>query len=418
MYALVDCNNFYASCERVFQPRLMGRPVVVLSNNDGCVIARSQEAKDLDIPMGAHYHTWEAAFRRNNVIVCSSNYPLYGDMSARVMTVLKEFSPHVEVYSIDESFLSLHHVPVADLLRYGQRMRQTVAKHVGMPVGAGIAATKTLAKVASKLSKQHNGVCVLHPQAKAEEVLATFPVSKVWGIGGRYARFLQGHEISTALDLCHAKDSWIQQHLSIVGLRTVMELRGTPCLSLEEVAPRKQVIAVSRTFRNAVKDYTALSEALATYTARAAEKLRAQQCGCTIIKVHVATNIYQDGLSQYGNSATVSFALPTDYTPRLVKAAVQGLKTIYRPGYAYKIAGVYFMGLVAEEEGSQLDLFNTPTPAPSRALMKCMDRINGEHGRGTLKLAAEGGTQPWRMRQKHLSQRYTTRWNEVLKVGV
>jgi len=416
-FAMVDCNNFYVSCERVFQPVLEGKPVVVLSNNDGCVIARSNEAKALGIAMGEPAFKRKAFFEGNGVRIFSSNYALYGDMSARVMQVLAGFSPEVEIYSIDESFLLFRAMSSARLIQIADDIRQTVLKWTGIPVCVGIARTKTLAKVANKLAKKtpaSNGVWLLNEAQDIERQLAKIDVGDVWGIGRRYSRFLKASGINTADKLEQAPRDWVKKNLTIAGLHTVLELGQIPCVAFEEVPPTAKSLVCSRSFGTRIAELDSLEEALSAYVQRAAEKLRAKKLLAGVVQVFVETSRFHPG-PQYTGSGSQALAAPTSYTPILHAQALRILRRIYREGFRYQKVGVMFLELVPENN-RQLS-FLEPSGEERRkqqALMNVLDNANDRYGRKILTLASSGvGHKPWHMRQERKSPRYTTCWAEL-----
>jgi DNA polymerase V len=409
-YALVDCNSFYVSCERVFRPELRDRPVVVLSNNDGCVISRSEEAKAIDVPMGAPYFQIKDAAKAHDVSVFSSNYALYGDLSARVMTVLGAFTPRLDVYSIDEAFLELPGaVDPAEV-------RQAVWCQVGIPVSIGVGPTRTLAKVANRRAKRDDGGGVREVVCgpALDDLLLATPVGTVWGIGRRWERLLAKAGVTTALALRDRPDAWVRQKLSIVGLRTVHELRGQPCIRSDDAPARQQSKMFTRSFRRPVRTIDELREAVALFVTRAAEKLRNDGLAATMIQVYITTKRHTKGPA-YTNSETLALPAPTDYTPAFVRYAHAALERIYRPGYDYRKAGVWLFGLTAGA-AVQPDLFSARSPRADSALMEAMDTLNRRYGRGTLFMAAEGIEKAWDMRREHLSPAYTTRWDELMEV--
>lgn len=425
--ALVDCNNFYASCERVFRPDLEGVPVVVLSNNDGCIIARSNEAKALGVKMGDPFFKIESFLKRAGVRYFSSNYALYGDMSQRVMGVLSQFTPTLEVYSIDEAFLNLTGVvrrgevePDA-LADYGRSIQTTVRKWTSIPVSVGIAETKTLAKIANRIAKRSKtlqGVYDLRQEPSRDAVLEAIEVGDVWGIGPRYARRLQASGISNARQLRDADERWIQKQMAmgVVGMRLVLELRGIPCLPLDLSPGPKKGIACSRSFGKPVVRLDELRAATAAYVSRAAEKMRAQNSLCKTMSVYVMTNPFKNE-PQYYNSALIRFPTPTASTPEMIRYALHALDAIYKPGYRYKKTAVVLVEMVP---GSvyQPTLFDGEDRARSAALMKVVDRINARLGADVLHYAATGfHPEQWHMRREHTSPSYTTRWQELKWVG-
>ena len=414
--ALVDVNNFYASCERLFDPRLEGRPVVVLSNNDGCIIARSQEAKDLGIPMGAAMHMVKDALKRQRVQVYSSNYALYGDMSARVVSVLKRFTPYLEVYSIDESFLDL--TGFTDPAAYSHDIRDTVLGWTGLPVSVGVGVTKTLAKIANRVAKKNpnlGGVFVMPDDP--DKVLRPIKTKDVWGIGSRLAARLEAFGIVTALDLKRADPKFIRARFSVVVERTVLELRGTPCLALEMTVPAQKGIMVSRGFGQRVMNYGHIQAAVATYASRAAEKLRRQGLAANKLTVSLRTSPFDTTQERYANAASFVFPEATIDTAEMIRAAQGCLKTIHKPGLAYQKTGV-FLDALEDARLAQRSLFPMPgvDRARTRALMRAMDRLNSAWGRDTVRFAATGAERPWAMKQGHKSPCYTTRWREIKQV--
>lgn len=411
---LVDCNNFYASCERVFDPSLRDKPIVVLSNNDGCVVARSNEVKALGVPLGTPVFKIEDMIRRHGIRVFSSNYALYGDLSRRVMQTLALFTPDIEVYSIDEAFLSMEGFERRDLDAYGREIRAAVLRWTGIPVSIGIAETKTLAKIANRLAKRSQktgGVLDLTGAAWREKALAVTAVGDVWGVGHRYARFLEKCGVATALDLSRCDDVWVRKHMSVVGLRTVRELRGIPSIAMEQSPPAKQQICVSRSFGRAVTTLDDMEESVASYTARAAVKLRREHSAAASVLVFMMTNRFKDE-PQYINSTIIGLPVATDCSQELIRYALKGVRSIFRTGYRFKKAGVVF-GDIRPACEVQSDLFDTKDRDGARRLMTALDRINGLMGAGTLRYAAEGFAQPWRTKFEKRSPRYTTRWSEL-----
>ena len=414
MFGLVDCNNFYVSCERLFRPDLLDRPVVVLSNNDGCIIARSNEAKALGIGMGAPCFKHEAILKKNNVAVFSSNYPLYGDISQRVMDVLMQLEPAVEVYSIDEAFISLPGEKSPALEKHARFLKATIQKHTGIPVSIGFGPTKTLAKIANRLAKKNKpatGTFAIGDQTDMECLLAGVDVGDVWGIGYRHADRLKRQNVHTALDLTKRADTWIRKQLTVAGLRTVMELRGDSCIPLESAAPARKSVATSRSFGQPVGALPDLHEAVATYTAQAACKLRQAGLRATVIHVFIRTNSFKKDEAQYCNSRTRTLPLPSSHTPTLIKAALASLNAIYRSGYLYQKAGVLLSDLVPEGR-EQLHLFTSP-PAGENSLMMAVDQINRRWGRNTIQPGGAGLAKGWHFRQMKKSPAYTTRWSEL-----
>jgi len=416
VFALVDCNNFYASCERVFDPRLEGKPVVVLSNNDGCVVARSNEAKALGIKMGAPAFQLEDSFKKNNVTVFSSNYSLYGDMSERVMETLEQFTPDMEVYSIDEAFLSLKGIPPSEVTDYVRRIRATVCRWTGIPVSIGVGQTKTLAKAASKIAKNNprtGGVFNITDHPEIDTLLDNMPVADVWGIGPRHEIFLKRFGIHTARQLRDAHDIWVRKHLTVAGLRIVFELRGVSCIPLEEMPMPKKGIMSSRSFGRPVEYLSELKEAMTTFVSRAAEKLRAQRSAAHILHVFLLTNRFKEDEPQYSNSATTVLPVSSSYTPELIRYAHTLLEILYKPGYRYKKTGVFLTEIVPENE-IQTSLLVPGYPYKRNSeVMELVDRINARWGTDTVRYASEGIQRKWTMRRERLSPHYTTVWSEI-----
>jgi DNA polymerase V len=418
MFALVDCNNFYASCERVFQPRLRNQPIVVLSNNDGCVIARSNEAKKLGVPMGAPSFEYKELFEKNNIHVFSSNYALYGDMSNRVMQTLSTFAPEIEIYSIDEAFLKFEGFDEHfNLQEHGYKIRYTVTKNTGIPISVGIAPTKALAKVANKIAKKFpertGHVYSIDTDEKRIKALKWLPIEDVWGIGRRHAKRLRAKNVTNAYEFTQLLDGWVRNNMSIVGLRLKRELEGIPCLDLETPSDKK-IIATTRSFDKNYTDKVQIQERVSTFAASCAAKLRQQKSCANAILVFVHTNIHRHDLQQYNRSITMKLPYPTHSSIELAKFAKQALDKIYREGYAYKKAGVIVMDFTPEDTG-QIKLFENSNPR-HRSLMHAMDQINHAIGTTKLKLASQDIKRTWKMRQERLSPHYTTRISEVINV--
>ncbi|MGP6389713.1 Y-family DNA polymerase [Citrobacter koseri] len=420
MFALVDVNSFYASCETVFRPDLKGRSVVVLSNNDGCVIARSAAAKPF-VKMGEPYFKQKETLRRHGIVAFSSNYELYADMSNRVMTTLEEMSPRVEIYSIDEAFCDLTGVRnCRDLTEFGREIRTTVLQRTHLTVGVGIAQTKTLAKLANyaakKWQRQTGGVVDLSNVDRQRKLLAALPVGEVWGIGRRISKKLEGMGIETALDLADTDIRFIRKHFNVVLERTVRELRGEPCLELEEFAPVKQEIVCSRSFSGRITAYEEMRQAICSYASRAAEKLRGEHQYCRFISAFVKTNPFALNEPYYGNSASVKLLTPTQDSRDIINAATRCLDTIWKDDHRYQKAGV-MLGDFFSHGVAQLNLFDDNAPRRnSDKLMKVLDHLNTKDGVGTLYFAGQGIQQQWQMKREMLSPRYTTRYEDLLRV--
>lgn len=418
--ALIDVNNFYVSCERVFNPKLVGKPVVVLSNNDGCAVARSNEVKALGVPMGAPWFKLKDLAQQHGIIAYSSNYALYADMSNRVMSILRQFSPDQEVYSIDECFLDLTGFQRRDLVAYGQAIRQRILQWTGLPVCVGIASTKTLAKLANHCAKKRpifNSVCNFNQmdQPQLDQLFAEIDVGEIWGVGGKIAPKLHQMGFKSVLDLKRADPEILRQNFSVVMEKTIRELNGVVCIELEEMVPPKKQIMSSRSFGVPVLDIESLGESISLYTSRAAVKLRRQHSFAGSIYVYVRTSPFKEQDPQYSNGITIPLPTPTDDTTKLVSIALWGLKQIYRPGYRYAKAGI-MLGELVPASAIQTDLFSTMQPnAKSERLMQAMDLINRKMGKETLKVASEGFKRPWKMKQEHKSPSYTTCWEDILR---
>jgi len=416
--ALIDVNNFYVSCERVFNPKLENKPVVVLSNNDGCAISRSNEAKVLGIKMGIPFFKIRDIVNAGKLTAVSSNYTLYLDMSHRVMTLLSKFSPEQEIYSIDESFLDLTAFKSKDLIKYGQQIKSKIKQWTGLPVSIGIGSTKTLSKLANHCAKKQavfNGVCNLNALSISEINLlfSQICVGEIWGIGRKLAPRLQALGLNTVLDLKRANPEKLRQQFSVVMEKTVYELNGTVCIELEDIAPPKQQIMSSRSFGRTVQDYNSLAESITRYVSSAAVKLRKQQSLAGSVYVYIATSPFKLDETKYSNGIRIPFPMPTDDTRQLASVALWALKQIYKPNYNYAKAGVLLSDLVTKGR-QQADLFNSMQGSlNSGALMVVIDGINRKMGKESIKLASEGFSRPWRMKQDNKSPSYTTKWCDL-----
>ena len=439
MYGLVDCNNFYVSCERVFNPSLRGKPVVVLSNNDGCIIARSNEAKALGIPMGAPLHLYKTLIKQNKIFTYSSNYTLYGDMSSRVMSVLNYFIPNIEIYSIDEAFLNLKNFNIQSLQDEMFKIRERIYQWTGIPVSIGIGPTKTLAKLANKIAKKNSskGVYILTVSTQLTHILSNMKLEDIWGVSKGWGNRLRSIGINNPRQLQQANPRQIRTLISVVGERIIYELRGQPCLALEEVINKKS-ITVSRSFGNMINDKDSLKKALANYAARAAEKLRYQDSVCGGIYVFINTNRFRERDLQYSNSATINFDELTDSTTIIIEKSFKLLENLYRPKYNYKKIGVTLLGLKQKDDGSSdnyiiqgsLFIHNADQQihmSRSCDRMKLIDNINAKMGKMTIFHGSQGviknsrNIKPeqdkWRMRSCYKSPFYTTNWDDILKVS-
>ena len=422
LIALVDCNNFYVSCERVFRPDLIGKPVAVLSNNDGCVVARSQEVKDLGVKMGVPVFKIQQLVNQHQIQLFSSNYTLYGDMSHRVMTTLEEFTPRMEVYSIDEAFLDLTGIYqcTKDPIQYAFKIKKRVQKYTGIPVCVGMGSTKTLAKLANyaaKKWKKTGGVLDLSDKKCRDKLMAVVPVSEIWGVGRKISKKMNDIGIHTVLDLAKQPPEKIQQQFNIVVARTVMELNGFPCIELEDIAPDRQQIISSRSFGHKLTAFNELARALADYATRAAEKLRRQSSVTGHVSIFIHTNPFSDTDKQYQNSAGTKLILPTQDTRSIVDVAIRLLKEIFKGGFNYHKCGIVLSAIQSENTASQLDLFADKDSGVmgSSELMVAMDQVNRRFPK-SLKIAASGVDDSWKAKSDIITKRYTTDWNELVVV--
>ncbi len=418
MYGLIDCNNFYASCERVFNPSLVGKPIVVLSNNDGCVIARSNEAKKLGIPMGEPAFKLKEVIEQHDVAVFSSNYVLYGDMSHRVMTTVASFVPDIEIYSIDEAFLHFEGFEKIDLKALGEKIVRTTTRGTGIPVSLGIAPTKTLAKVANKFAKKYQGykgVCVIDTDEKREKALRLFDIQDVWGIGRRYAKKLRYYSVNTAWDFTQKSRTWIRKLMGVVGERTWSELRGIPCFELEVKAARK-TICTSRSFGERLTTIEPITEAVANFAASCGQKLRSEHSLAASVMVFLHTNPFAENQPQYYNQTLMQLPVPTNDSTELVHYAVSGLKKIFANGYRYKKAGVIITEIVPERP-LQTTMFDERNREKFGKAMMVMDKINATYGNRKVRIATQGFGRKWKLKNEKLSPCYTTNLNDIIVIN-
>lgn len=417
MYALVDCNNFYASCERVFRPDLNGKPIVVLSNNDGCVIARSNEAKAIGIPMGAPAFKHQEIFIANQIHVFSANFALYGDMSHRVMTILQSFCPEIEIYSIDEAFLDFSGFDYTDLRAYLLEISKNVQKWTGIPISIGLAPTKALAKVANRVAKKYptqtQSVHIIDTELKRIKALKWLAVDDIWGIGRKHAQKLHSINIKTAWDFVNLNDNYVKSSMSIVELRLKKELMGVSVLELETPKPKKN-IATTRSFDKNYTTFEELKERIVTFSVSCAEKLRQQKSQCKALMVFVLTNRFKKELEQYSQNIVIKLPFATNSSIEIAQYAVAGLQKIFKDGYSYKKAGVVIMDFVPEEN-YQLNIFQNSNPK-HKQLMQTIDNINHKMGQSKIKLASQDLKKTWKMKQEKLSPRYTTNLNDIITI--
>ncbi len=420
MYALADCNNFYCSCERVFNPALEGRPVVVLSNNDGCAIARSEEAKQIGVVMGTPAYMIEDLLKQHNVAVFSSNYTLYGDMSDRVMKTFASFVPRMEIYSIDEAFLDLHDLAYTDLLQLGVNIRKTVQQNTGIPVTIGIAPTKTLAKMANRYAKKlhkHTGVFWAANERLTREMLAFTEVGDIWGIGHQHSLLLKRNGFHTAADFILAPEEWVRSKMSVVGQRLLNELRGKPAIEWQFVPAAKKVICTSRSFGKLLTRPADIQEAISNHAAACALKLRQQKTCCNTVQVFINTNPHKTDEAQYARSINIDLPSSSNNTSEIIKAAIKGFAIIYAAGYRFMKCGVVVMDLVPENQ-VQVSLFDGADRSKNSVIMTAMDKLNKSLGKELVRFAVQGFEKKYQLRADHLSQKYTTDIHQILKVKI
>jgi len=401
--ALVDCNSFYVSCERLFNPKLRNKPVVVLSNNDGCIISRSTEAKALGIKMGEPYFKAKNIIIKNNVQVFSSNYSLYGDLSRRVMRTLKRFNSEIEVYSIDEAFLDLSNFPDNEIEGVGKEIRSIVLKWTGIPTSIGIAKTKTLSKVANHIAKKkQSGVVSLIEVENIDPILEKVEVNDIWGVGKQLTKFYHKNGIYNAKQLKNKSNTWIKKSSNVLSSRTAMELKGISCIGLEKTSAKRKSCVVSRSFGQRIEDFQELKEAVASYSLNASEKIRSEALVAKSITIFIRTSPFQSRYGFYSNSKTIDFPMATNNSIEIVKAALSGLETIFKTGYSYQKAGVLLSHL--SNSSNRKNLFSSIQDEKINTLMKSIDNTNYRYGRSTLSLASAGVHKKWNMRRKHSSK--------------
>ncbi|GAB1857582.1 Y-family DNA polymerase [Flavobacteriaceae bacterium MHTCC 0001] len=417
MYALVDCNNFYASCERVFNPNLQNKPIAILSNNDGCVISRSDEAKALKLPMGAPIFKWEGFCKINNIHILSSNYPLYGDMSNRVMNILAQFTPDVEVYSIDEAFLEFKGYDRYDLTNYGNQMRQRILKWTGIPTCVGIAPTKSLSKVANKIARKFpettKGVYVIDSEEKRIKALKWLAIEDVWGIGRGLQKRLKAKGCKKAYDFTQLSDDWVRKNFAITGWKLKKDLEGISKLKLDELQT-KRAIATTRSFEYTYSDIDNIKERISTFATSCAEKLRKQGSSCHLVYVTLSSDRHKKDSEQHRASRIVSLPYATDSSLIISQHAIAAVQHIFKNGIKYKRAGVIVMGLVPTNN-HQLQMFDNENPK-HKPLMHTIDKLNKKYADYKIKLGNQDLKRTWKMRQERLSPRYTTNINEIIVV--
>lgn len=410
MIALVDCNNFYCSCERVFQPSLEGKPLIVLSNNDGCAISLSDEAKAAGIKMGSPAHMITEELKKNNVTVFSSNYTFYGDMSQRVMSTIQEFVPRMEVYSIDETFVDFSDIPVDQMEQLGFKIKETVKQYTGIPVSIGIAPTKTLAKMANrfaKKTKKHIGVHLMRTSSEIDEVLQYTDIADVWGIGAQHATRLISLGVNKASDFVQLPEEWVRKNMSVVGLRMIKEMKGIPCIKWEFTQPKRKGIRTSRSFGKLMRDKRDIAEAVSNFAANCALKLRNDKTCAKEIEVFIQTNPFRNEDEQFYRSLKMQLPVASNDSSEIIKNALNLLDLIYCEGYNFMKAGVLVADIVPDNEIQQ-GLFDETNRTRSKKLMCALDNVNNIHGKNAIRVAAQGYEKRWAMRQANLSPCYTT----------
>ena len=412
--ALVDCNSFYVSCERLFKPKIIYKPVVVLSNNDGCVISRSNEAKALGIKMGEPYFKVKELIKKNRVHIFSSNYALYGDLSRRVMRILKTFSPNVEIYSIDEAFIDLSFLKEKEIEDYGKKIRERVLKWTGIPTSVGISSTKTLSKVANHIAKKEKAG-VIYLNKNVDEKLKKFPICDVWGVGKQLSKFYMKNGIDNAYKLKIASNTWVKKGTNVLGSRTAMELRGISCIDLELHEEKRKNCCVSRSFGKKVTDLQKLEEAVTTYCLNAAEKIRGDNQVCKRLTVFIRTSPFNKNKKFYSNAITIDLPIATSNSIEMVKKARNALKKIYKPGFFYQKAGIILSNL-KDSETSEFNLFSPAIEKNSKKLMKAIDYTNMKYGRHAISIANAGISKGWKMRREHSSGIDTASFTYLPKV--
>ena len=414
--ALIDCNSFYVSCERLFNPKIKNIPVVVLSNNDGCVISRSTEAKKLGIKMGEPYFKVKELVRKNNVQIFSSNYSLYGDLSRRVMKVLKGFSDKIEIYSIDEAFIDLSHIKDENIEDYGKRIRERVLKWTGIPTSVGISCTKTLSKVANHVAKK-NKTGVIFLKDNIDDVLKNFDISDIWGVGRQLSKLYIKNGINNAYKLKNISNSWVKKSTNVLGAKTVMELRGIPCINLETEETKRKSCCVSRSFGRKVESLNKLKESITTHCLNAAEKIRNDNQTTRSITVFIRTSPFDKNRKYYSNSLTIDLPVATNNSLELVKVAIEGLKKIYKYGYFYQKAGV-ILSKLSEAGEKNLNLLTPILENKSQTLMKAIDVTNAKYGRNVISVAQAGINNSWKMRREHSSKIDTASFDSLPKISI
>ena len=414
--ALIDCNSFYVSCERLFNPKISNRPVVVLSNNDGCVISRSTEAKKIGIKMGEPYFKVKELVKKNDVYIFSSNYALYGDISRRVMQTLKSFSDKIEIYSIDEAFVDLSHIGEKEIENYGKEIRKRILKWTGIPTSVGISNTKTLSKVANHIAKK-NKTGVIYLKENIDEKLKNFHISDIWGVGKQLSKLYIKNGIETAYKLKNISNNWVKKSTNVLGAKTVMELRGISCINLQTEETKRKSCCVSRSFGKKIESLEKLQESIVTHCLNAAEKIRNENQITRSITIFIRTSPFDKSKRYYSNSITIDLPIATDNSLELVKVAISGLKKIYKYGYFYQKAGI-ILSKLNEAGEKNLNLLTPILENKSQTLMKAIDLTNAKYGRNAISIAQAGINNTWKMRREHLSKIDTSSFDLLPKISV
>ena len=414
--ALIDCNSFYVSCERLFNPKIINKPVVVLSNNDGCVISRSTEAKKIGIKMGEPYFKIKEFIKKNNVHIFSSNYALYGDLSRRVMKTLKSFSDKIEIYSIDEAFVDLSHIQEKEIYNYGKEIRERILRWTGIPTSVGVSNTKTLSKVANHIAKK-NKTGVVYLKENIDESLKNFHISDIWGVGKQLSKLYIKNGIDTAYKLKNISNSWVKKSTNVLGAKTVMELRGITCIDLETQETKRKSCCVSRSFGKKVESLEKLQESITTHCLNAAEKIRNDNQTTRSITIYIRTSPFDKNRKYYSNSITIDLPVATSNSLELVKTAINGLKKIYKYGYFYQKAGIVLSKL-RESSENEFNLLAPIMENKSQTLMKAIDFTNAKYGRNSISIAQAGINNSWKMRREHSSKIDTNSFDSLPKINI
>ena len=414
--ALIDCNSFYVSCERLFNPKIINKPVVVLSNNDGCVISRSTEAKKIGIKMGEPYFKIKEFIKKNNVHIFSSNYALYGDLSRRVMKTLKSFSDKIEIYSIDEAFVDLSHIQEKEIYNYGKEIRERILRWTGIPTSVGVSNTKTLSKVANHIAKK-NKTGVVYLKENIDESLKNFHISDIWGVGKQLSKLYIKNGIDTAYKLKNISNSWVKKSTNVLGAKTVMELRGITCIDLETQETKRKSCCVSRSFGKKIESIDKLKESITTHCLNAAEKIRNENQTTRAVTIFIRTSPFDKYRKYYSNSITIDLPLSTSNSLEIIKTAIQGLKAVYKYGYFYQKIGI-ILSKLSDINQSEMNLFTPLMENKSKTLMKAIDLTNAKYGKNSISIAQAGINPSWKMKREHFSKIDTASFDFLPKISV